>query len=190
MNILPVIVATLPFLILQTGLGWAQSTHTHEAMMDNPAMQHQVEMGGVAEPGQGAFAAIAEIVTLLRQDPATNWKYVDIDGLRTHLVDMDVLMTDTIVSTVQITNGIEMTIQLGDRAGEAARRMVPAHGPVLASETGWVSEVEETKTTLIWRVVSAPEAHVISALGFYGLMAVGDHHTVHHLSLAQGKMVH
>lgn len=68
--------------------------------------------------------------------------------------------------------------------------MVPAHGPVLAAETGWASAVEETEFAIIWRVTSATDAQVIAALGFYGLMAVGDHHTEHHLGLAQGKMVH
>ena len=41
------------------------------------------------EPGQGAFAAIQEIVSLLVANPETDWSKVDIPALRAHLVDMN-----------------------------------------------------------------------------------------------------
>ena len=41
------------------------------------------------EAGQGAFAAIQEIVAILEADPDTDWSKVDIDALRQHLVDMN-----------------------------------------------------------------------------------------------------
>lgn len=45
------------------------------------------EMSGTpAEPGQGTFAAIAEIVALLQSDPTTDWATVDIEALRQHLI--------------------------------------------------------------------------------------------------------
>lgn len=64
----------------------AQNTHNHAAMMAQPS-------GTPTEPGQGAFAAIAEIVAILTADPATDWTRVDIAALRQHLVDMDTLVT-------------------------------------------------------------------------------------------------
>lgn len=50
----------------------------------NSAAGH--DMGGPQETGQSAFAALAEIVTILQADPETDWERVDIDGLRRHLV--------------------------------------------------------------------------------------------------------
>ena len=42
--------------------------------------------------GQSAFGAIAEIVQILEEDPATDWSRVDIDALREHLIDMEELV--------------------------------------------------------------------------------------------------
>ena len=41
------------------------------------------------QAGQGAFAAIQEVVEILAADPKTDWSKVNIDALRQHLVDMD-----------------------------------------------------------------------------------------------------
>ncbi len=176
-----------------TGPAIAQSSPSHSTTMQHSQhSQHSegAEMLVVNEPGQGAFASIAEIVKILRNDPGTNWKHVDINGLRMHLIDMDALITETNVVQSNTDNGVKMTISLAGRGGEAASRMVPAHGPVLSGETGWHSDFEVGETSLIWIVSSDADAQVIQALGFYGLMAVGDHHAPHHLGLAQGKMVH
>ncbi|MCA8883441.1 MAG: hypothetical protein KDA50_06805 [Rhodobacteraceae bacterium] len=145
-----------------------------------------------SEPGDGAFAAIAEIVALLSGDPATDWTRVDIDGLRQHLVDMNQLIVGANVRAEPLPDGLRMRIDTQGRAGEAAARMVPAHGPVLAAETGWQSEVTDDGDHLVWTVTSADEAAAarIQALGFFGMMATGDHHRAHHLALAQGEMVH
>jgi hypothetical protein len=43
------------------------------------------------EAGQSAFAATAEIVALLSNDPQTDWSKVNIAALRQHLVDMNAL---------------------------------------------------------------------------------------------------
>ena len=43
------------------------------------------------EAGQGAFAAVAEIVSILTADPKTDWSKVDISALREHLADMNEL---------------------------------------------------------------------------------------------------
>lgn len=159
--------------------------------MDHSAMTHGAA-GPAAplEPGQGAFAAVAEIAAILAQDPATDWSRVDITGLRDHLVDMDGMVTRTVVHTRDTDGGIEMTLEPGEPGNEAALRMVPAHAPVLTNETGWYSVVEDRDGKLVWTVTSAGDAARIRALGFFGLMATGAHHQAHHMALARGEPMH
>lgn len=140
------------------------------------------------EGGNGAFAAVAEIVGLLSTDPATDWSRVDIGALRDHLVDMDRLITDTQVRMQPVDGGADFLIAVPDRQASAAARMVPAHAPVLAAETGWDSTVADLGDHLVWTVTG--DAERIRALGFFGLMATGDHHRAHHLALARGQAVH
>ena len=143
------------------------------------------------EPGDSAFAAISEIVVILSGDPETDWSRVDIDALREHLVDMNQLVLGASVRTETLPDGLRMRIGTTGRAGEAASRMVPAHGPVLAAETGWMSDVTRDGTEIVWTVKGRQEDVArIRALGFFGLMATGDHHRAHHLALARGEPVH
>jgi len=160
-----------------------QSTHDHAAMM--------VQEGGIpTEPGQGAFAAIAEIVAMLAADPETDWGKVDIDALRQHLIDMDNLVTFAEVTQDNRPDGAVFHADLTGPGGDAVARMVPAHAPVLAAETGWASTTETVGDTIVWTVTSAENAAEIHGLGFFGLMAVGNHHPAHHLGIATGAMVH
>jgi len=144
------------------------------------------------EPGDDAFAAIAEIVAMLSADPETDWNRVDIDGLRAHLVDMNVLVLGASVRSEPVPDGLRMRVGTAGRPGEAASRMVPAHGPVLAAETGWQSEVTRDGPEIVWTVRGADAAAAvrIQALGFFGLMATGDHHRAHHLAMAKGEAAH
>jgi hypothetical protein len=167
----------------------AQSTHTHGEGMDHGA-KPLGDMSLPSEPGQGAFAAIAEIVALLRSNPWTDWSRVDIAGLRQHLVDMNRLVMDAEVAETPVPGGLSIEVSLGGPAGEAAGRMVPAHAPVLAAETGWLSSVTEGSGRLVWTVAAPEDEAQIRALGFFGLMALGDHHREHHLGLATGSVQH
>lgn len=146
------------------------------------------------EPGQGAFAAIAEIVTLLQADAGTDWDRVDIAALRAHLIDMDDLINHAQVSVENIPQGAIFRIATKGPGGGAVQRMVPAHAPVLAGETGWSSSAEVGEDQIVWTVTAQNEtteaATEIRALGFFGLMAVGGHHQAHHLAMASGHMVH
>ncbi|WP_316302455.1 hypothetical protein [Aliisedimentitalea sp. MJ-SS2] len=162
----------------------AQSGHTHSGAHSAPTAP------GIAEPGQGAFAAIAEIVALLRHSPETDWTQVDIEGLRAHLVDMDKLVMHAETETSLVEDGLEMRIRLTGEGGAAVSRMIPAHGPVLAAETGWDSIVVHDGDALVWTVRSKENPRQIQALGFFGLMAVGDHHREHHLGIATGHGMH
>ncbi|VVS96560.1 conserved exported hypothetical protein [Roseovarius sp. EC-HK134] len=130
----------LPCLILTWTLATASTTSAQHSDHQNHGSMHSTTTMPT-EPGDASFAAISEIVKILAQDPDTDWERVDIDALRVHLVDMTQLILGASVETEEIPNGLRMTISQSGRPGEAASRMVPAHGPVLASETGWSSTV-------------------------------------------------
>jgi uncharacterized protein len=85
-----------------------------------------------------------------------------------------------------------MTISRSGRPGEAASRMVPAHGPVLAGETVWSSIVVSNEGLITWTVTDPKDDDVsqIRSLGFFGLMATGDHHREHHVAIAKGVSAH
>lgn len=171
---------------LATPTASAQDSHNHSAA----AARHGSAIP--AEPGQGAFGAIAEIAALLNADPHTDWTRVDIAALRAHLMDMQDLVENTVFSTLDQEGGVRFSIKTTGEGGEAALRMVPAHAPVLRQETGWQSVAERADGTLTWTVTSSNETDIakIRALGFYGLMATGGHHPEHHLAIARGEGVH
>lgn len=180
-QVLVALVATL-----LTMPSYAQHGHGHDTGVDRGGMAAVLP----GEPGQGAFAAIAEIVALLRADPGTDWTAVDMSALRQHLIDMDDLVTHAEVETEALPDGARFRVRTLGRGGGAVARMVPAHAPVLAADTGWASHVLVEGDTVVWTVTSSRDGDVIRALGFFGLMAVGNHHQPHHLGLATGAMVH
>ena len=110
--------------------------------------------------------------------------------LRDHLKDMNDLVFKTTFTTHALDNGIRITVDLTAEGNAAAGRMVPAHAPVLGGETGWSSIVETNGTMMSWEVTDIHDGNQIKALGFFGLMATGDHHRAHHLAIAKGEMVH
>lgn len=163
----------------------------HSGHVDHVMAEPQAS-GLPAEPGDGSFAAIIEIVGMLSADPDTDWTRVDIDGLREHLVDMNQLVVGASIRSEPLPNGLRMRIDTAGRAGEAASRMVPAHAPFLAAETGWQSEVAREGDEIVWTVTAtdAGAGARIQALGFFGLMATGDHHRMHHMAMARGEAAH
>lgn len=163
-----------------------QSGHDHAAMVHD----FNTEQSMPTEPGQGAFAAVSEIVAMLMADPETDWDRVDISVLRQHLRDMDMLITHAVAEATALPDGAVFVVSLAGPGGEAAGRMVPAHAPVLSAETGWTSSVSRDDQSVVWTVTSPNQAEIIRALGFFGLMAVGSHHQPHHLDMATGGMVH
>lgn len=167
----------LAFLILASSGAAAQHNHaTHSAA----ALPEEV--------GQSAFAALAEIVAILRSDPETDWDSVDIPALQEHLVDMEVLATETTSEAAAVENGVRFTVGGTPRGMEALRRMVPAHAPFLDAETGWTSVVEISDSAVV--LVVTGDADQIAALGFHGLMTIGAHHQEHHLLIASGRSPH
>ncbi|WP_368346486.1 hypothetical protein [Pelagovum sp. HNIBRBA483] len=151
----------------------AQNAHNH----DSPA-----------EVGQSAFAALAEIVDMLRQNPHTDWDSVDIPTLQKHLVDMELLATQSVALQTKVDNAVQFSVTGEPEVIEALHRMVPAHAPFLDAETGWTTKVEINDSGVVVRVKG--DAQVIVALGFHGLMTIGAHHQEHHFGIATGTMSH
>jgi hypothetical protein len=140
------------------------------------------------EGGQSAFAAIAEIVKLLEADPNTDWSKVNLERLRLHLRDMDLVT----VTSAPTAGGAIFTVRgTGETVG-AIKRMTGAHvsmvemtgGPRLARTE--LADGVRLVVTVRDGDVRSGEAR-IRALGFIGLMTVGDHHSMHHLMLARGE---
>lgn len=144
------------------------------------------------EPGQGAFATIAEIVVLLEADPTTDWSRVNINALREHLVDMDHVTLNSKVRSRKVGDTLHFEVSGEGRTADAIRAMVPAHAGELAKSTDWTVEAEVTEdgATLSLSGTSEHEVAKIAALGFYGVMATGAHHQEHHLLMARGEGAH
>ena len=172
-------------IIAAGGASAQHANHTNHGMPTG----HSPE-SPLSEPGQDMFAALTEVVSNLRVDPKTDWTKVDLVGLRTHLLDMDLVVRDAIVTTEETPTGLRFKVDLSGRVGEAARRMVPAHASVLQKETGWKSNVTDHADYVIWTVENQKNSQRIKALGFFGLMATGDHHRDHHWALARGEPAH
>ncbi|SHF67104.1 MULTISPECIES: hypothetical protein [Litoreibacter] len=143
---------------------------------------------GAKESGQSAFAAIAEIVGILKDDPTTDWSRVDIETLRQHLIDMELVTIGADVSTERTPQGAIFSVTGNERTLRGIMAMVPAHAPFLEGETGWDVLVTEVEGGVLMRVEGNPAQ--IQALGFIGLMTIGAHHQEHHLMMAKGNVVH
>lgn len=99
--------------------------------------QHAHGTNAVRETGQSQFAAIAEIVSVLRDDPKTNWADVNIDALRNHLMDMDAVTTQARVKKAVTDLAVTFTISGEEAVAHSIQRMVLAHSPMLENATDW-----------------------------------------------------
>ena len=163
------------------------TTHDHAGHM---AMEGSAAVSTLPlEPGQGAFAAIAEIVALLSADPSTDWSKVDIDALRNHLVDMNEVTLNSDVAVTETDDTIVFTATGSGRTVASIQAMVPAHAAELTRTGTWyaVGEPIENGATLTIKVTDPKERQKLKALGFYGVMATGAHHLQHHLWMATGQ---
>ncbi|APX13012.1 hypothetical protein [Tateyamaria omphalii] len=156
------------------------------------AAQHMHEGGGALETGQSQFAAIAEIVALLREDPLTDWSRVKIDTLREHLIDMDNVTTRTSVKTMIAGETVSFIVTGDGETVLSAQRMATAHAPMLETETGWQVDIQQIADGVQMSVTSSDKDAVsqITGLGFHGLMTIGAHHQQHHTMIALGHDPH
>lgn len=144
------------------------------------------------ETGQSAFAAIAEIVQILSDDPKTDWEKVNIQALRDHLRDMELITTEASVD-IQIEGKIvEFNVSGTGNVEQAVQRMVLAHAPMLQQASGWMvtSELLRGGASMRIQVQTEDELDRVIGLGFFGAMTVGAHHQEHHMQIASGKDPH
>jgi hypothetical protein len=165
----------------------AAQDHQHQ-----PGMTHPAGAADAREPGQSAFAAIAEVVAILQADPTTDWSKVDLEALRQHLRDMDDVTLRAEVVSRAVSGGMQFDVTGNGRVREAIRRMLEAHAPMLTAMPEW----EATATRLangVRLTVTSPAPALqsqIRGLGFIGMMTQGAHHTTHHLAIARGSDPH
>ena len=163
-------------LALSVTTGFAQS-HDHSQHMN-----HGQASSAPAEPGQDAFASIAEIVDMLVRDPKTDWSKVSIDQLRAHLIQMNELVLNSVAETKIESDQITFTVFGKGRTKDAIQAMVPAHSAFLVSSLGWEvnAEVTENGAKMQIAVPNQASRELVLGLGFYGVMALGgNHHQIH-----------
>ncbi|MBA3854242.1 MAG: hypothetical protein C0503_07490 [Gemmatimonas sp.] len=95
----------------------AAQDHQHTSGMQHPAAGPQPKEGG-----QAAFASIAEIVKLLDADPRTDWRKVNIEALRPHLIDMDEVTMRATVRAEPVDGGAAFFVTGSGRTLDAMRR--------------------------------------------------------------------
>lgn len=138
-------------------------------------------------PGQDAHGAIAEIVRMLRADPKTDWSRVNIEALRQHLIDMNDVTLRSSVKQTSVPGGVQLTVTADGRTVAAIRRMTTSHGSALAA-LGLKATSTPAPGGAILTVTATDPGLVtqLRALGFAGIMTLGDHHASHHLAMARG----
>ena len=108
---------------------------TADQVTFNALAQYAHQFNLTCETGQSQSATIAEIVSLLRDDPERNWTQVDIRELRERLLDMDNVTTK--VSVERTVDELSVTLLItGDKvAAVSIQRMVLAHSPMLQASS-------------------------------------------------------
>ena len=158
----------------------------------NSASMHHSRM--LTEPGNDAFGTIQEVVRKLRQDPKTDWSKVNLEALRQHLVDMDNFTKRvTVISKRNIDSGVELQVRADDEQASASlARALSAHPGMIKQEFGWDIKVSGKGPEYRIRVTSPHEedAAQIRGLGYIGIMALGEHHQMHHWAIATGNNPH
>jgi len=146
------------------------------------------------EAGNAIFGTIQETIKMLDADPNTDWTKVDLEGLRQHLIDMENFTSGVdVLSKKNIKKGAEIVIRAKSRAAhESLLRALKAHPSMLTAETGWTMDVKQNKErfTLTIETQKPEEVARLRALGYIGVMALGDHHQVHHWMMASGSNPH
>jgi hypothetical protein len=146
-------------------------------------------------PGNGAFAAIQEVVEKLLADPKTDWRRINLEALRRHLVDMRNFTLNVEVTAQQpIDGGTTFTVKPTTPASAGSLdRLFSAHPTILKQESGWDMTATKNKDgSYTARVTgSTPQDTAkIRGLGYIGLIAYGKHHPAHHWKMATGGDPH
>lgn len=148
----------------------------------------------LSELGNGAFAAIREVIDELNARADTDWSKVDLEALRQHLMDMQRFTLEAEVLAMEaIDGGLRVTVRgTSPEASASIGRVLHAHAPMLEAEAGWSASVTDLDEGTVLEVTSerAGEADHIRGLGYIGLLATGSHHQQHHWLIATGGEPH
>ncbi len=165
-------------------------------MQHTPGMEQRAAVPQPTQGGQGAFAAVSEIVRLLEADSTTDWSKVNLEALRQHLIDMDAVTLRARVQQVPVPSGLQMDVT-GDAAVAASiRRMVTSHVGMMGMDAPtWRGTVTPLAGGVRFTVKAKDATDTagvarIRGLGFIGLLTQGDHHARHHLMIARGSGEH
>ncbi len=171
---------------------------SHDSAMAARAANGAPEKAATAGPrttraGQEAFATIAEVVRVLDADPATDWSKVDIEALRQHLIDMDDVTMRSQVQSSSLPDGAVFDVAGTGRVRDAIRRMTLSHGTTITPADGfsWTTVETPDGARVTVRATDPSDSAKVArlrALGFIGILSLGDHHRVHHLGIADGSM--
>ena len=146
------------------------------------------------EAGNAIFGTLQETIKMLDANPETDWEKVDLEGLRQHLIDMENFTSGVdVLSNEKIAKGSKIVIRAKSKvAHDSLSRALKAHPSMMQSETGWTMGVEQNKErfTLTIETQKPEEITRLRALGYIGVMALGDHHQVHHWLMASGSNPH
>jgi hypothetical protein len=169
-----------------------QMQHGHGAHGTMPG-QHYPGPGRLTQPGQDAFAAMAEVVRVLELDPATDWSKVDLERLRQHLIDMNEVVLRAAVVATPVPGGLTMDVTGSGRTAPSIRAMVVPHAMELDRMPAWSAKTEQLGDGVRLIVIArdpSDSATVakIRGLGFAGLLVQGGHHGPHHLAMAKGEL--
>jgi hypothetical protein len=163
-----------------------EKNHVDRAGQTRPAV--------LTENGNDAFGTLREVVAKLQADPDTDWRKVDLESLRQHLIDMDNFTNHvSVMGKRNVDNGVEVIVTAdNERAHQSLRRVLAAHPRMLKLETGW--DMVVARQGKQWRLtitsVHRKDAERIRGLGYIGIMTLGDHHPVHHWAMATGANPH
>ena len=172
--------------------------HGQHMMSPGQRMRHEQMMRGqqlagavATQPGQGAFAAIQEIVEILAADPKTDWSRVNIDALRQHLIDMNSVTLAANVKNEPIDGGMRFDVTGEGPVRDSIRRMTIAHAATMNGVDGWKFEATEIEGGASLTVhPPAKDVDKLRGLGFLGVLTLGMHHQEHHLMIARGENPH
>ncbi len=146
------------------------------------------------EAGNAIFGTIQETIKMLDADPKTDWTKVDLESLRQHLIDMENFTSGVdVLSNEKIEKGSKIVIRAKSKEAHfSLERALKAHPSMMQSETGWTMDVKQNKEefTLTIETQKPEEVARLRALGYIGVMALGDHHQVHHWMMASGSNPH
>ena len=172
----------------------AASAQTMDHGKMNHGAGHSLDVAGdqPSEPGQSAFAAIQEIVTLLEANPNTDWSKVNIEALRQHLIDMSNVTLGAEVAASFNVGTVMYAVSGEGRVRDSIQRMVKAHADTMQGVDGWqfAAELTGSGATMTVTPPDSAAAAKIAGLGFIGVMTRGMHHQKHHYMIAKGLGPH